>query len=152
TLLGNETVESQDNINAGGSPEAFPFIAAKGGMTNTMRIFVSNTNTATKIHAGLYNTSGSDPGSLMTPAVINNPINEAWNTVALPPVSVTAGTKYWIAFMHPPQSGTIQIKVKATSSGDGSQGSSVSNLITLPATWARGPNFPTSRSSTYILE
>ena len=39
TLLGNETVESQDNTNAGGSPEAFPFIAAKSGMTNTMRIF-----------------------------------------------------------------------------------------------------------------
>ncbi len=152
TLLGNETVESQDNTNAGGSPEAFPFIAAESGMTNTMRIFVSNTNTATKIHVGLYNTSGSNPGSLMTSAVINNPINKAWNTVALPPVSVTAGTKYWIAFMHPPQSGNIQVKVKASSSGDGSQVSSVSNLTTLPATWAPGPNFPTSGSSTYILE
>lgn len=152
TLLGNETVESQDNTNAGGSPEAFPFIAAKSGMTNTMRIFVSNTNTATEIHVGLYDTSGSNPGSLMTSAVINNPINNVWNTVALPPVSVTAGTKCWIAFMHPPQGGTIQIKVKATSSGDGSQGSSVSNLTTLPATWAPGPNFPTSRSSAYILE
>ena len=151
-LLGNESVESQDNTNAGGSPEAFPFIAAKSGITNTMRIFVSNTNTATEIHVGLYNTSGSNPGSLMTSAVINNPVNNAWNTVALPPVSVAAGTKCWIAFMHPPQSGTIQIKVKATSSGDGSQGSSVSNLTTLPATWAPGPNFPTSRSSTYVLE
>lgn len=84
TLLGNEAVESQDNTNAGGSPEAFPFIAAKSGMTNTIRIFVSNTNTATEIHVGLYNTSGSNPGSLMTSAVINNPSNNAWNTVALP--------------------------------------------------------------------
>ena len=152
TLLGNQVVESQDNTNPSGSAEAYPYTAVSSGQTNKLFLYVASTNTASEIHVGLYSTSGSNPSTLLASGVVSNPTVNAWNNVSIPSVSVTAGTKYWIAILNP-AGGTIQFRVKGNAqSGTNSQSSAQSNLTSLPATWSPGSVWPTSMASSYIQQ
>ena len=49
--------------------------------------------------AGLYADSGGHPGSLLAQGTLAAPAGGAWNTIAIPPVPLVAGTRYWIALL-----------------------------------------------------
>ena len=56
--------------------------------------------------------------------------------VSLPPVSITAGSKYWVAILSP--SGMLTFRDSGTSVGGLSKTSSQSTLSELPSTWTTG--------------
>ena len=57
---------------------------------------------------GLYADSGAgSPGPLLAQASISAPAAGAWNTAAVAPVDVAAGSRYWLAVLQPSGSGGV---------------------------------------------
>ena len=56
--------------------------------------------------------------------------------VSLPPVSITAGSEYWVAILSP--SGMLTFRDSGTWVGGLSETSSQSTLSELPSTWIMG--------------
>jgi hypothetical protein len=72
----------------------------------------------------------------VTLATVTSPTSGAWSSIAIPPTSITAGSKYWIAVLGPAGGGTVQFR--DTAAGAKSQTSGQASLSTLPATWSPG--------------
>jgi hypothetical protein len=98
---------------------------------------------------GLYTDSAGNPGALLSQATITSPVAGAWNTIAVPAASVTAGTKYWIAVLGPTGTGTVQFRDVPT--GGRSQTSAQTNLSTLPSTWSPGSTYFNAPMSAYMV-
>jgi hypothetical protein len=148
-LVGSSIVQSTVDSNTAGVAEAFQYTASASGNVTKLYVYIDSGSTATTVVVGLYTNSTSDnPGSLLAQATITSPVKGAWNAVAIPtPVSVTAGTKYWLAILGPSGAGTV--KFRDVASGGKAQTSSQSNLTTLPATWSPGTNWANSPASFY---
>jgi hypothetical protein len=148
TLLGYTEIGDNDDYNPPGMAEAFIYMANISGTVTRLSVYVDADNSATQVVIGLYNNAaGDNPGSLLTQAVINNPANDAWNTVTVPAASVVAGQKYWLAILGPAGSGVVQFK--DTGSGNKAQTSAQTDLITLPANWSPGTNYLNAPLSAY---
>jgi hypothetical protein len=138
---------NQDN-NPAGTGEAFVFTAVASGNVTNLSIYINSNNTATQVLLGLYsNTASNTPGSLITSGVISNPVKGAWNSITVPPASVTSGSKYWIAVLGPAGMGTAEFLDAVT--GSASIVSVQTNLSSLPATWTSGFQYNNSPLSAY---
>jgi hypothetical protein len=148
-LLGDQTVEAQSDYNPPGMAEAFQYTAAASGSVNKLWIWVDNTNTATSIVVGLYTNSatGENASTLLAQGTVASPVKGAWNAVTVTPVSVAAGTKYWLAVLGPAGGGTPQFR--DVPSGGKAQTSAQTNLALLPATWSSGNSYSYSPLSAY---
>jgi hypothetical protein len=111
-------------------------------------IYLDASTTATSAVVGLYsNNASNNPGTLLTQATISPPVRGAWNVVAVPSASVTAGSKYWIAVLSPAGSGLVKFRDVASSGR--SQVNSQTGLTILPATWSAGATFANAPMSAY---
>jgi len=150
TLVGDSKLEGSNDSNTAGSAEAFQYTATSTGTATKLFVYVGSGNTATSIVVGLYtNNTSNNPATLLGQATITSPTKGAWNSVAIPSVAITSGTKYWIALLGPVAAGTVQFR--DVGSGGPAQNSSQSNLSTLPATWSPGPNWANSPMSAYAV-
>jgi hypothetical protein len=128
--------------------EAFQYTASATGTLTRLTIYLDSSNTATNVVVGLYTDTGSNnPGTLLTQGTISAPVKGAWNSLTVPSVSVTTGTKYWIAVLGPTGAGAAQFRDVA--SGSNTQTSAATNLAVLPSTWATGQKFTNSPMSAY---
>jgi hypothetical protein len=146
--VGNQTVQTNRDNNPSGMAEAFQYTATASGTASQLNVYLDSTNAATSVVVGLYTNASNAPASLLAQATLTNPVNGGWNSVAIPPTTITAGTSYWIAVLGPAGGGTIQFRDRA-SGGGRAQVSSQSNLTTLPATWSPGANYNNSPLSAY---
>jgi hypothetical protein len=65
-------------------------------------IYLDSNNSATRVVGRCTNDNTTDnPSPLLTQAIIASPIKGAWNTVSVSAVTLTSGTKYWIAVLSP---------------------------------------------------
>jgi hypothetical protein len=150
-LVGDQNVETFQDNNAAGIAEAFQYAAGASGVADTIAIYVDTGNAAAQVVVGLYtNSAGNAPGSLLTQATLANPAAGAWNSVAVPSASISAGTQYWIAVLGPSGSGTVRFRDVA--SGGRAQTSLQANLATLPATWSPGTTYANSPMSAYVAQ
>ena len=146
-LVGDANVESNIDSNPAGTAEAFSYTATSSGTAGNLQVYLNGTNVASQVVVGLYSDTSGAPGTLLGQATITAPVDGAWNTVALPTgVSVTSGTKYWIAILGPKTKGVVGFRDQATG-GTGSHTSSQTNLTTLPATWSDGSTYATTSLS-----
>ncbi len=149
-LLGVQTIGGNIDYNDPGLAEAFSFTAANSGTSTTLYVYIDSGNSASNVVVGLYtNAAGDNPDSLLTQTTLTNPTPGAWNSVAISPVSLTAGTKYWIALLGPGGGGTL--KFRDASIGTKAVVSSQTNLTSLPATWSSGASYANSPISAYIM-
>jgi hypothetical protein len=134
--------------NAGGVAEAFKYVAAGSGPVGTLSIYVEAATTASQVAVGLYtsNPATDRPSLLLTQATISAPVRAAWNTVALPAASVTAGNEYWIAVLG--RGGSVHFRDAV--SGGSSQTHAQTGLSLLPSTWVTGARFSNSPMSAYV--
>ena len=147
-LLGDQTIESQRDSNALGRAEAFPTKASASGTLSAFSVYVDNSSTAGQINVGLYSDVAGKPVTLLTQGSLTTGIKTgAFNTITVPAVGITAGTNYWIAILGL-KSGTLQFRDRAHGTCS-SQGSSQSNLTTLPATWTTGSTYTDCPASVY---
>ncbi|HYW87424.1 MAG TPA: fibronectin type III domain-containing protein, partial [Chloroflexota bacterium] len=134
-LVGDANIEANSDNNGPGRGEAFLYTAAASGTATRLSIYLAPSNVSTQVMVGLYsNASGDVPGTLLTQGTIMNPVAGIWSSVGVTPVSVTAGTKYWLALLSP--STTVQFRSTAT--GTKAVASAQGNLSSLPATWTAG--------------
>jgi hypothetical protein len=99
TLIGNASVQSGTDSNDDGVAEAFPFTASASGNATGASVFIDSDSTATGIVVGLYSDSGGAPGTLLGQGSRSSPISEGWNTLSFPGLSISVGTRYWLAIL-----------------------------------------------------
>jgi hypothetical protein len=134
------------DFNPAGVAEAFSAKAKAGVALARLSVYVAGSSTATTLIAGIYADSGSNhPGSLLAQGTLAGaPVAGAWNTVMLPSVSISAGTRYWIAILTPPAAGTLRFRDFCCGS-TGSSPSEISaqtTLTSLPGSWHTGTRYP----------
>jgi hypothetical protein len=141
TLLGSTANNTNDDSNPDGTAEAFQFTASTTGTVRHLWLKVNSGFTATALKLGLYtNTAtGNHPATLLISGSAT-PV-AGWMDIPVGAVSVTSGTKYWIAVLG--VGGVIQFRDGSSSSGR-AEGSLQTNLTALPSTWSTGTNWPGS--------
>ena len=108
-LVGRAEVQPNVDSNPAGTAEAFRYTASATGTATRLSVYLDDANTATSVIVRLYtNTSGGNPGVLLTSGTITSPKAEAWNTGNVPTIGVTAGTDYWLAVLAPHKGGLIK--------------------------------------------
>jgi Concanavalin A-like lectin/glucanases superfamily/Domain of unknown function (DUF1929)/Bacterial Ig domain/Kelch motif len=147
-VVGDAKIEGNADSNAAGSAEAFQYTAGASGAITRLFVYLDSTSAATSVAVGVYtNTSGNDPGTLVASGTITSPAKGTWNSVAIPGVSLTAGTRYWIAILSPSGSGIVRFRDVA--SGGSTEMSRQTNLTALPTTWSPGASYANSPMSAY---
>jgi hypothetical protein len=112
------------------------YVAASAGMVGHLSAYI-NGGTTMELMLGLYDDAGGAPGKLLTSATTTS-FQFGWVTVATPPVSVTAGTTYWIAVLSPVMNGTFYSYITNTEKNvpcADTQNSASTTLSALPDPW-----------------
>ena len=151
TLLGDTKIEGNRDSNPAGVAEAFQYTALAGGTLTKLYVYIDSANTATQVIVGVYtNTTANNPGTLLTQVTLTSPQKGAWNAIAVPATSITAGQKYWIALLGPVGAGTVQFR--DVGSGGKAQASAQTNLTALPPTWSPGATYNNAPMSAYGVQ
>ncbi|MGC1387190.1 MAG: family 16 glycosylhydrolase, partial [Steroidobacteraceae bacterium] len=129
-----------------GQAEAFQVTGAACGVVNSLNLYVDASSTAGMIVVGLYADKAGNPGSLLAQGSTTAPVAGAWNTITVPPVSVTAGIPYWIAVLGT-TSGTVAYRDAPR--GCTSKTSASTTLTSLPSNWTTGASYPSCPLSAY---
>jgi outer membrane protein assembly factor BamB len=135
-LFGDQSIELQRDSNSRGTAEAFQTTASVSGTLGSIVVFVDSSSTATTVSMGLYKDNNDHPGALVTQGNATQLTPGAWNTIAVSPAGITAGTNYWIAILGT-GSGTPFFRDRARGSCK-SESSLQTALTSLPATWSSG--------------
>ena len=135
-LVGDKNVAPVTDSIPQGKAQAFQTQAAVTGWVTGLSVYVDTGSTATKLVAGLYTDKNGHPGTLLAQGTLSSPGSGGWKMVSLPPVSITAGSKYWVAILSP--SGMLTFRDSGTWVGGLSETSSQSTLTKLPSTWTTG--------------
>src|SRR5205823_7779449 len=96
------------DYNPPGIAEAFRTTALAGGTVTRLTVYVDTGSTGAPLVAGLYGDSGGHPAGLLASGSLASPVPGAWNDVAIPAASVTAGAVYWRAVLSP--GGTLRYR------------------------------------------
>ena len=146
-LVGNQTVITTADTNAAGQAEAFRTTAGASGAIASISVYIDASSAARTLVLGIYTDKSGTPGTLLTQGQLAGPV-AGWNTVSVPSANVTAGSVYWIAVLSPAGAGKITLR-DVGSAGIRSEGSSQTNLTTLPSTWSTGQVWQSSPASVY---
>jgi hypothetical protein len=138
-VLGQQEIETQRDSVALGEAEAFPVTANATTTVRSLSLYLDSTATVGRVFIGLYTDAANHPKTLLAQANSTTLTRGGWNTISIPAVSVTTGTRYWIAVLGT-QSGTIVFRDDPAGTCL-SETSSQKTLTTLPATWATGTTY-----------
>ncbi|MGH8488502.1 MAG: LamG-like jellyroll fold domain-containing protein [Gammaproteobacteria bacterium] len=147
TLVGTETVGSVTDSNPQGKAKAFRTTAATTGLVTSLSVYVDSGSTATKLVAGLYTDNNGHPGTRLARGTLSSPGNGGWKKVSMPPVSINAGSKYWIALLG--AGGVLQFRAAAGGTSQPSETSAETTLTTLPSAWTSGTVYNSGPLSAY---
>ena len=136
-LIGNQAVASVPDSNPQGTAQAFQAQAAVTGWITGLSVYSDTGSTATSLVAGIYSDNNGHPGSRLARGTLSSPGSGGWKKVLLPPVRITAGTKYWIAILSP--NGVLKFRDGGGFTGGLSEVSAQNTLTKLPSTWTSGP-------------
>jgi hypothetical protein len=152
SLVGDQAIEPGNDSDAPGQAEAFQFTASTSGSANRLSVYLDTSNSATSVVVGLYasDTAGTNPGALLAQGTIKPTAPGAWNSVTIPPTTVTSGTRYWIAVLGPAGGGPIQFRDVGV--GGPAQTSRQLNLTMLPSVWSSGGTWTNSPISAYAAQ
>jgi hypothetical protein len=146
STLGDTAIEASVDNNVDGQAEAFPATAQTGGSLTALNVFLDALNGARTVVVGLYSSNSGHPGTLLTQGTITAPVAAAWNSVAVPPVTINSGSTYWIAIMG--LNGGIQFRDRA-SGPCSSETSQQTTLSALPVGWTSGASWSACPASAY---
>jgi len=137
-LIGDPTVESRVEKVSVGQAEAFQTVAIYNGTVTSLTIYLDASSTSTQLFVGVYTASGrGHPESLLGQGSSTDLRAGAWNTIQVPPISVSRGHTYWFAVLGT-QKGQPALRGNSHKSSCISQTSYHTNLTSLPATWTTG--------------
>ena len=135
-LLGHSTLETGVNGLYDGMAEGYQMTAASNGNLISLSVYVDIATTATNLFVGLYSDNNGHPGTRLTGGHSASFQKTAWNTIAVPPVSIAAGRKYWFVLLG--TGGLMKFRQKPITGGWIDELNSIRTLTSLPATWTTG--------------
>ena len=94
-LLGDTNVEPTTDSN-GSQPEAWQYTASTSGSVTDVEAY--DARGTGRLTVGLYSDSNGHPQKLLATGSIARTKASAWNDVTVGSATVTAGTKYWLAW------------------------------------------------------
>jgi hypothetical protein len=139
-VLGSSQIQDSLDTNNVGMAEAFPVTASSSGQVNYLSLYLDNSSSAGAISVGLYTNYYSRPKTLLSQAVITQPVAGRWNPVPIPAVQVMQGKRYWVALLG--LNGQIEFR-DANSNWCHSETSLQTSLTSLPSTWSTGSQYST---------
>ena len=145
-VLGDPHVEIDSNpLNPAGFAEAFPSVASATGKVSNLHVYVDAGTTVGTLFAGIYSDNGGHPGTLLTSGTVDEPVENAWNTIAVADQRLVAGTTYWIAVLGA-DGGMLGYRDRCCTGARGSgptESDADRSLSELPAHWKTGTVYPT---------
>ena len=138
-VLGTQNVETSLDTNNSQQAEAFPATAASTAQINSLSLFLDGSNRSTQVWVGLYSNYHGHPHTLLSQAMISQPLSGKWNLVPIPSVGVKLGTQYWVALLGL----NGQIAFRDVTGGCYSETSQQTTLRSLPVTWQTGSRWST---------
>ena len=138
-VLGTQNVETSLDTNNSQQAEAFPVTAASTAQINSLSLFLDGSNRSTQVWVGLYSNYHGHPHTLLSQAMISQPLSGKWNLVPIPSVGVKLGTQYWVALLGL----NGQIAFRDVTGGCYSETSQQTTLSSLPVTWQTGSRWST---------
>jgi hypothetical protein len=148
-LVGDTVIEPTVDYNTTGVAEAFPFTATAGGSVSQINVYVDASSTSTRVAVGMYADAAGHPGAMLTQGIIGSVTNSGWNTATVPSVSVSSGTKYWLALLAPLGSGVLKYRDKCCASTVVSESANQASDGSLPTTWTRTSSWSDGPASIY---
>jgi chitodextrinase len=146
-LVGDQTVESNDDSDDPGKAEAFRTTASATGTVSSLNVYLTSGSAAATITAGIYKDAGGHPGALLGQGSASAHPGD-WTSVALgSAASVSEGAVYWIAILGP--SGGGRIAFRDVKRGGASETSSQTSLTSLPGSWSTGSTYADGPLSAY---
>jgi hypothetical protein len=134
-LFGDAALETYVDSNGGGRGQAFSYTSPTSGTASSIQVYVDSHTNASKMVAAIYSDSSGNPGTRLATGTVGQPARGAWDTVTFSGVSITSGTKYWIAILG--TGGSLYFRDKQTGTCT-TQISQSPNLSSLPTTWSNG--------------
>jgi PKD repeat protein len=134
-LVGDKNVTPVTDSISQGKAQAFQTQATLTGWVTGLSVYVDRGSPGTTLVAGLYTDENDHPGTLLAQGTLSSP-SGGWEMLSVPPVSITAGSKYWVAILSP--NGMLTFRDSGTWVGGLSETSSQSTLSELPSTWTTG--------------
>ncbi len=135
-MLGDSTIEGVVNTLPSGMAEGYQITAAATGTLNSLSVYADASTSATTLFVGLYSDTNGHPDTLVTSSSTTKFQKGAWNTIAVPPVGITAGTKYWFSLLG--TGGYMKFRQKPGAGGWIDELNIVKTLASLPAKWTTG--------------
>ena len=105
-LLGDSSVESQNDSLPAGEGEAFRLGGTLTGLADVAHIYISAHSAAKTVVVGIYNNSGGRPGLLLSAGSAPATAPGTWTPVAITPIQLVAGRVYWLAILG--EGGTLR--------------------------------------------
>ncbi len=149
--LGSDQVQPFVDENPAGTAEAFRSVAAAGGTSTAMKVYVDASNAADRLEVGVYADDDGHPGRLLSTGSIDHPTNGDWNTAELAPTELTAGTAYWLALLGPHDTGRLRFRDLVEGEGGATEISAQTCLDRLPDPWRSGTAFGNAPASAHLL-
>ena len=146
-LLGDSSVESRHDSLAAGQAEAFRLQASETGPAGLVHVYVSATNTASTVVAGLYSSGYGHPGSLLSTGSASASRANTWVSVPITPIELLSGKRYWLAILG--TGGTLRYRDRSRGPCQ-SQTSAQTALDALPAYWSTGAVYDDCPASAYV--
>jgi hypothetical protein len=99
--IGTPLVYSKTHTARPGQVEAFRSRAASSGMVTRLNAYFAKSSTASRVELGLYRDRNRRPSARLARCVVKRPRAGGWNTCAVKPTAVRAGTAYWATLLRP---------------------------------------------------
>jgi hypothetical protein len=142
-LIGEQNIESQVDFDLVGQAEAFHATASNSGTISSLSIYLDASSASTRLFLGIYAGSGTGhPANLLSQGSSTLLKAGVWNTIQVPPISVSKGQTYWIALLGV-QGGRPTFRDRYNASCVAETSAQIS-LTSLPATWTTGADWLTS--------
>ena len=136
---GTDAVGTHTSKATPGRAQVYETTATRTGTASALRLYVDAGNGGNRLVLGVYADSGGEPGRLLGSGALDTPAADAWNRVALAGgVSLTSGTRYWIAVLNPRGATGTLVWSDRAGRGGASRTASSTALSALPATWSSG--------------
>ena len=140
-VLGSSQLQNSLDTSNSGMAKAFPVRANSSGEVNYLSVFLDGSNTAGTVWVGVYTNYYGHPSTLLSQAVIPQPVRGQWNSVQIPAVQVKQSRRYWIALLG--LNGQVEFRDATSSNWCYSETSRQTTLTSLPTTWSTSSQFST---------
>jgi chitodextrinase len=133
--IGTTTIGPRPNSSPAGEVRAGVTTATSSGQINELHVYLDTPTTATSVKVGIYADGASKPAMRLAAGTITAPQKGTWNAAAITPISIAAGTNYWIAVLG--VGGTLAYRDNCCGSGTPVR-ANAGTLTELPLKWAGG--------------